>query len=110
MEERIRPQDQEDEARGSGQDRQGGAQEQGEGERGLRHRVEAKVERVDREPEADHDPPEDPGYVRQQASQEDPARVEPSPEPVTRGSLRGEVDEGVRHSSILLQGALPSFG
>ena len=62
--------------------------------------------------EADHGPPQDPGQVRQQAAQEDEARVEPAPQPVARRSLRGEVDEGVRHSPILLQLARPpaAFG
>ena len=78
-----------------------------QGERGLRHRVEAQVERVHREAEADHGPPEDPGHVRQQAAQVDPARVEPAPEPVARGSLRGEVDEGVRHSLDPTSGGAP---
>ena len=80
-----------------GEQRQGRAQKERAGERGLRHRVEAQVERVDGKPEADHGAAQDPGDVGQEAAQVDPARVEPPPQAAARGPLDGEMDEGVRH-------------
>ena len=77
----------------------GSAQQERDGERGLRIDVVAQVEGID----ARHEPAldgasQDPGDVGKQAPEVDPADVDTAKQAPTQGPLNAEVSEGVGHA------------